>query len=67
VKKANSGIKEAYTFLSNTPLIKIEKDVVQAKIPWIDSESLNKNLASWSATLEQRKDEVNRAKDAWTF
>ena len=32
----NTGIKEAYTFLSNVPLIKIEKDIVKANIPWID-------------------------------
>jgi hypothetical protein len=67
VKKANSGIKEAYTFISNIPLIKIEKDVVKANIPWIDKESIDKSLALWGNTLEQWKDEVNRAKDAWTF
>jgi len=64
-QKANSGIKEAYTFLSNVPLIKIEKDIVKANIPWIDKESIDKNLTSWWNTLKQWKDEWKRAEKQW--
>ena len=67
IKKAESWIKEAYNFLSTVPLVKIEKETVNLNIPWVDRESINRTIKSRRATVSQRKIELIRAKDVWTF
>ena len=64
---ADSGIKTVYNYLGNVPLIKIEKQQVNLNIPWIDRETLDKNIILWKNTLEQRKQEAKRAANEWSL
>ena len=63
----NSGIKEAYSFLSNIPLIKFEQETLAVEIPWVDWNEVAATQKKWEASLQQWKDEIIRARDAWTF
>ncbi len=58
----NSWISWVYEFLWNIPFINIEPEQVNVNIPWIDSETLNKTIIEWKATLNQYKEEVNKYK-----
>lgn len=67
IASAESWIKEAYGFLSQIPLVKIEKETVNLNIPWVDKESIDRTLASRKSTVDQRNAEFKRAKEAWSF
>ena len=54
-----SGVKEAYTFLSQVPFINIEEEVVNIDIPW-PSEDIDGAIAQWKLTLQQWEDEIQR-------
>lgn len=65
--KEYSGIKEAYEFLSNTPLVSIDPEPVTLNIPWIDSTTLNKTIEDWKITAEWWKQELEDAKNSWSY
>ncbi len=60
--KSLGGIKAAYEFLSNMPIVKIEPQKVNFNIPWIDKTTLDKAIADFEATKLQRTQELERAK-----
>lgn len=62
-----SGIQEAYTFLSNVPLITIEQESLNIDIPWIDSNEIEATKKKWWSTVDQWVSELDRAKKAWSF
>jgi uncharacterized repeat protein (TIGR01451 family) len=62
-----SGIKEAYEFLGNIPLVNIETETINVNVPWIDPNELNRFSVDWKYTLQQWKDELNAAKDSWSL
>ena len=66
-KKVTSGIKEAYEFLANIPLVKIKQETVNVSVPWIDEETINKTIAARKNTVESRKTELKRAKNNRTL
>jgi hypothetical protein len=66
-KQIKSGIGLAYSFLANIPLVKIENEIINTEVPWIDQTTLNKQITSWQNTLMQRKDELERVKDSRSF
>lgn len=63
----NSWIKEAYSFLSNIPLVKFEQENLAVEIPWVDWNEIEATQKKWLATLDQWNDEIKRARDAWSF
>ena len=67
VKQVNSWVKEAYNFLANIPLIKLDQEVVNINFPWIDRNSLDKYIYSRWKTLDQRKKELNDFSDSVSF
>ncbi len=64
VKK--SGIKEAYEFISTTPLIQLEEEKVHMTLPWISKAELYKTIANREATITQRETELERFKNTLT-
>jgi hypothetical protein len=60
-----SWIKEAYEFISSTPLITLEQETVHMTLPWISKAELNKAISNREATIEQREGELDRAKEEW--
>lgn len=67
VRQSLSGMSAVYQFLSNMPLVAVEPQVVSINIPWIDGPSLKKWIFKWQMTLEQWKQEINRATAAWSL
>ena len=67
LQSANSGIKEAYTFLANIPLVKLEQENIAIDVPWISGTELDATKEKWWATVDQRSAELERAKKAWSF
>ncbi|MFK7779624.1 MAG: hypothetical protein QM490_00540 [Candidatus Gracilibacteria bacterium] len=65
VKKANSGIKEAYEFIGSMPLVYIEQEIINITLPWTSTAEINKTITSWESTLDQRGVEIERAKREW--
>lgn len=66
-KKVESWIKDAYTFLSNVPLVKFEKEVVNINFPWIDRETVDRTWTDRWYTLKQRQKELWEFTDSATF
>ena len=69
VNKVNSGIKEAYEFISSTPLVYIDQETVNISLPWISESEIDRAIFSRESTLEQREDELSNASDSlslWT-
>ncbi|MCH2188381.1 hypothetical protein MK079_00960 [Candidatus Gracilibacteria bacterium] len=64
--RVESGVREAYTFISNTPLVTIEQETINISIPWITAEDINKTLAQWNAQLEEWKLALSNAGDDWS-
>ncbi len=64
-RKVNSWIREAYEFISNTPLVYIDQETVNIALPWLSEAELNRTIASRSNTLNQRETELERAKESW--
>jgi hypothetical protein len=60
-----SGIKAAYEFMSNLPLIQIEPEQYTVRVPWISPEDIDKWLVHAELTYAQWKAEIARAKAAW--
>jgi hypothetical protein len=67
VKSVNSGIKTAYTFMSNIPLIELQQENLSIEIPWVDWNEVNATLEKWWQTSDQWKAELKRAKEAWSL
>ena len=67
LQSANSGIKEAYTFLANIPLVKLEQENIAIDVPWISGTELDATKEKWWATVDQWSAELERAKQAWSF
>ncbi|HRI35734.1 MAG TPA: hypothetical protein PK765_01350 [bacterium] len=65
VSRNISGIKAAYEFMSNLPLIEIEPEQYNVRIPWIAPEDIEKWLGHAQATYIQWKAEIARAKEEW--
>lgn len=65
-KETLSGIKEAYDFLGNIPLVNIETETININVPWIDATELNRFSVDWKYTLEQWKGELESAKNRWS-
>lgn len=62
-----SGIKQVYEFIGKIPLVSIETETVSISVPWIDPSELNRFTTDWSYGLEQMQEEVERAKNSWSF
>lgn len=60
-----SGIKAAYEFLGNIPLVQIESETISVNVPWADASSLDRALTDWRFTLDQWKAEISRAQSQW--
>lgn len=60
-----SGIKAAYEFLGNIPLVQIESETISINVPWADASSLDRALTDWRFALDQWKSEIARAKSEW--
>jgi len=67
LKQANSWIKEAYTFLANIPLVKLEQENLAIDIPWISQTELENTIKKWWDSVDQRSTELERAKEQWSF
>ena len=67
VDTVNSWIKEAYSFLSNIPLINIEQENLSVEIPWVDWNEVDATIVKWWITKDQWLAELNRAKEAWSL
>lgn len=67
VWQVNSWIKEAYEFIWWIPLVYIEQETVDITLPWISQAEIDKTIALREKTLEQREDEVERAKEEWSM
>ncbi|MBW7954446.1 VCBS repeat-containing protein [Candidatus Gracilibacteria bacterium] len=65
--KSIGGIKRAYEFLSNMPIVKIESQKVNINIPWVDLETIEKTIDDFEATKLQWQEEINRAKKEWNL
>lgn len=61
------GVKSAYEFISNMPIIKIETQKVNFNAPWIDKATLDKAIKDFQATKIQWKWELDRAKKEWNI
>ncbi|MDQ7023641.1 MAG: hypothetical protein Q9M97_09190 [Candidatus Gracilibacteria bacterium] len=57
-----SGIKAAYEFLGNVPIIELEPQQINIDIPFPDTNTLDKFIVDSKATLIQWKNEVNLGK-----
>ena len=64
--KVNSGIKEAYTFLSEVPLINITQEPVEISIPFPDSINIESAKTEWKNTREQWAEEIQQASERWS-
>lgn len=62
-----SGIRSAYEFLSNMPLVAIEPQTVPVNVPWVTGESIDKAKLDFERTRQQWIDEIDRAKESWSF
>lgn len=62
-----SWIKQVYEFIGKIPLVDIESETVAISVPWIDPSELNRFTTDWSYGLEQMENEVERAKNSWSF
>jgi len=67
VKKVNSWIKEAYEFIGWIPLVYIEQETVDITLPWISQAEIDKTILLREKTLQQREDEIERAKNEWSM
>lgn len=67
VKTYNSWIKEAYEFIWSLPLVKIEQEPVDIELPWISVSEIDKTIITRQATIDARKAEYKRAKEAWSL
>ena len=65
IKKINSWIKEAYEYISNTPLVKIEQETVNIILPWISQWELSKKISQWWSILDNWEEEYNIKKEIW--
>ena len=61
-----SGIRSAYEFLWNVPLVAIESETIDVNVPWIDEASLQRAQINWKLTRDEWKEEVARAKESWS-
>ncbi|MCP4523251.1 MAG: hypothetical protein GY828_03460, partial [Candidatus Gracilibacteria bacterium] len=66
-KEVNSGIEEAYKFLSSLPLISIEQETLSIELPWIEEAERKAAVQKWSNTVDQWKKEVKRAGESWSL
>jgi hypothetical protein len=48
-------------------LVYIEQETVDITLPWISQAEIDKTIALREKTLEQREDEVERAKEEWSM
>jgi len=61
-----SGIKAAYEFLGNVPLVDVEAETINVNIPWIDRASIDRATLDWRYTIDQWKSELERASAQWS-
>jgi hypothetical protein len=40
---------------------------LSVEIPWVDSAEIAATEKKWKGSIDQRKTELKRAQDAWTF
>ncbi|MBP8016521.1 VCBS repeat-containing protein, partial [Candidatus Gracilibacteria bacterium] len=64
--KTVSGIKAAYEFMSNLPLIQFENETIDINIPWIGFEDIDKWIISAKITAKQWESEIKRANTEWS-
>jgi hypothetical protein len=65
VGKNVSGLKAAYEFLSNLPLIQFESETVSVDIPMFSEEDIEKFSRDFDRTKSQWKNEVGDKKQKW--
>lgn len=62
-----SWIESVYKFLSNTPLVDIQQEIVYINIPWIDGVDIEKALVDWKLKYRQWKEEIETATWEWSL
>jgi len=45
--EALSGIRAAYEFLGNVPLVNVETETINISIPWVDQSSIERAIMDW--------------------
>lgn len=65
--EALSGIRAAYEFLGNVPLVNVETETINISIPWIDQSSIERAIQDWKGQALNWKYEIQRAANQWSL